>query len=227
MVIDIDGLPVTLIRKRIKHLNLRIHRTGSVRISAPIDWSLDGIYRFLRDKKNWIEHHRERLLLNRPIESSQSLETGDFVFFLGQRVVLELHQGASKNEARLEQTVLHLYIQSGHPAEKTGDVLNHWYRQQMQQHLPMLCEKWENRIGVHAQTYNIRRMETRWGSCHPIKKNITLNLKLIQKPLICLEYVIVHELVHLLEASHNKRFHALMTQFMPDWRQVKKRLEQG
>ena len=101
---------------------------------------------------------------------------------------------------------------------------NEQQRQEMRALLPTLIQKWEVIIGVRVNEWHIRAMKTRWGTCHPLKKRICLNLHLMQKPLICLEYVIVHELVHLLEASHNQRFYALMTQFMPEWKEYKRLL---
>ena len=101
--------------------------------------------------------------------------------------------------------------------EKTP-MLTAEHREQMKALLPPLFEKWEAIIGVKANAWGIKAMKTRWGSCNTVKKRIWMNLHLIHKPRICLEYVLVHELVHLLEASHNKRFYALMTEFMPEWK---------
>lgn len=103
------------------------------------------------------------------------------------------------------------YLQSTHH-------LTHEHREQMKALLPPLFEKWEAIIGVKANEWGIKAMKTRWGSCNTVKKRIWLNLHLMHKPQICLEYVLVHELVHLLEPSHNKRFYALMTEFMPEWK---------
>jgi len=105
-----------------------------------------------------------------------------------------------------------------HANQKTAPVLTNTHRQQMKELLPPLFEKWEAIIDVKAHEWGVKAMKTRWGSCNTVKKRIWINLHLIHKPRICLEYVLVHELVHLLEASHNKRFYALMTEFMPDWK---------
>ena len=224
MILEMDGLSVQLLRKRIKNLNLRIHRSGEVQVSAPMALPLDLVYRFLHDKREWIDGHRRRLQ-SKPLEHINSLETGDMVFFWGQRVALIVHEIPKKIHVELDHATLHLFVKSGTSLDQKQIVLNHWYRGQMQQQLPELFQKWEAMIGVHADTYGIKLMKTRWGSCNTHKKRIVLNLRLVQKPLICLEYVIVHELVHLLEASHNKRFYALMENFMPHWKQVKIQLE--
>lgn len=105
-----------------------------------------------------------------------------------------------------------------HVSQPPVPVLTSEHREQMKTILPPLFEKWEAIIGVKANDWGVKAMKTRWGSCNTVKKRIWINLYLIHKPRICLEYVLVHELVHLLEASHNKRFYALMTEFMPDWK---------
>lgn len=224
MIIEIDGLPVTLLRKRIKNLNLRIHRTGNVQISAPLKHPIDSIYRFLQDKRAWIDNHRQRLLQIQQNETPKTLQSGDGIFFLGHRYEPIHHESAQKNEIVIEHGLLHFFMRPDITVLQQQLCLTRWYHQQMLQRLPCLCAKWENIIGVNANKVQIRTMKTRWGSCNIVKKQITLNLRLIQKPLICLEYVIVHELVHLLEASHNKRFYAFMSQFMPDWKQAKNQL---
>ncbi|MCX7114543.1 MAG: SprT family zinc-dependent metalloprotease [Gammaproteobacteria bacterium] len=223
MIIELDGIPVTLLRKRVKNINLRIQPTGDVRISAPIKMSLDVVHRFLQDKRVWIDSHRSRLQAQ-PQDSPQTLQTGDSLLFLGQRYDVLIHETATKNHLTFEHQKFNFFVKPDVTLKQKQALLTAWYHAQMQQRLPTLFEKWETVIGVHALSYRIRTMKTRWGSCHPIKKDICLNLRLMQKPPICLEYIMVHELVHLLEASHNRRFHAFMTQFMPDWKIVKRLL---
>lgn len=225
MQLELDGLPITLLRKRIKHLNLRIHQTGTVQISAPLALPLDKVYHFLNDKRAWIEFHRQRLLQREPMTITKTLQPGEKLFFLGHALSIHIHETLRKNHIISDHNALHFFIKPELTLEKKQALLKRWYREQMQSRLPDLFKKWEFIIGVHAHTYTIKLMKTRWGSCHPSQKRISLNLKLIEKPLICLEYVIVHELIHLLEASHNKRFYALMSQFMPEWKQVKMQLD--
>jgi predicted metal-dependent hydrolase len=220
MLIEMEGLAVKLLRKPVKNINLRIHRTGDVQVSVPLRLPLNSVYDFLSDKRQWIENHRRRLQMLTP-EPPMLLETGELLSFLGQRYALKIHEGFVKQRIELAGEDLHFFTRQSATLEQKQRLLTHWYRDQMRYYLPTLFEKWEALIGVKATTYGIKIMKTRWGSCHPIKKRIWLNLRLIEKPLICLEYVIVHELIHLLEASHNKRFYALMDQYMPEWRRVK------
>ncbi|MDP3560477.1 MAG: SprT family zinc-dependent metalloprotease [Legionellaceae bacterium] len=224
MLIEMDGLTAKLSRKRIKNINVRIQRSGDVHVSAPMKLPLDFVYRFLQDKREWIDGHRQKIQAQTPA-LPKTLQTGDMLFFLGQAYIVMLHETAKQNRIEHDHSMLHFFVKMDTSVAKKQVLLNRWYHVQMQERLPELFAKWEAIIGVQARTHTIKLMKTRWGSCQPIKKHICLNLRLIQKPLICLEYVIVHELVHLLEASHNKRFYALMSQFMPEWKSVKMRLE--
>jgi predicted metal-dependent hydrolase len=112
-------------------------------------------------------------------------------------------------------------------ATQRGVVLYKWYRKQFKSMVPALLAKWEAVIGVHADEWGVKRMKTRWGTCTPDAKRIWLNLELAKKPMNCIEYVIVHELIHLLERNHNARFKALMTQYMPLWNQYRAELNEA
>lgn len=224
MMIEMEGFAVKLIRKRIKNLNLRIHSGGDVSISAPMKLPFDLITRYLSDKREWIEHHRKKLQAM-PDERINLLETGDMLFFLGQRYELLVHEASLKNGVEINNGTINLFIKQSSTLKQKQTIVNRWYREQMLQRLPRLFEKWEALMGVKQNDYGIKMMKTRWGSCNTVKKRIWLNLRLIHKSPMCLEYVIVHELVHLLEPSHNKRFYALMDRFMPDWKRAKMLLE--
>jgi predicted metal-dependent hydrolase len=221
MLIEMSDFSVTLQRKRIKNINLRIGTTGEVRLSAPLRMPLPIIYNFLHQKSSWIVLHRQRLLKAEP---TQDLLFGDYVRFQGKSYQLHCHETKTNQRMELRDNLLHLYIKSDACHAYKQKFLTQWYFSQMQQCLPPLFKKWESAIGVSVNKISIKHMKSRWGSCHPIKKHITLNLRLIEKPVNCLEYVIVHELVHLLEASHNQRFYALMDHYLPNWNQSKKQL---
>lgn len=223
MLIEMNGYAVTLQRKPIKNINLRIQRTGEVRLTAPLKMPLHVITNFLHSKQMWIETHRHRLTqLKKP--TLQQFITGEHILFQGKTYELQLRETTHEPRIEIANHQLHLFIKPNASDTEKHRFLKQWYHDQMQAYLPSLFDKWESIIGVNATQIRIKHMKSRWGSCHPIKKHITLNLRLIEKPLICLEYVIVHELVHLLEASHNQRFHALMTHYLPDWKLIKKTL---
>ncbi|OGV26755.1 MAG: hypothetical protein A3F18_02210 [Legionellales bacterium RIFCSPHIGHO2_12_FULL_37_14] len=224
MLIDIDGLEVKLHRKKIKNINLRIKNCGTVFLSIPYKLALDEAFEFIKNKRLWIDFH----LTNLKAEANDKPRLfipGEFIFFLGKRYELMLHKSYTKNSIKLHQGTINFYLKEDISIAKKQALLNHWYLLKMQKMLPSLLQKWEKIIGVKVYTVHIRNMQTRWGSCTPTKQRISLNIKLMEKPLRCLEYVIVHELVHLIEASHNKHFHALMTKFMPDWKLIKAKLK--
>lgn len=221
--IEMNGFSVTLQRKKIKNINLRLSRTGEIQISAPIKTPLNTIHNFLHLKRSWIEMHRNRLILLKSDQPSQ-LISGEYINFQGNHYELQVHEVSTKPHVVLHENQLQFFI-SSHASKLDKELLlEKWYRNQMELILPFLFNKWQKIIGVTVNKINIKRMKSRWGSCHPIKKQITINLRLIEKPIICLEYVIVHELVHLLEASHNHRFQALMTHYLPEWKQIQKKL---
>jgi len=124
----------------------------------------------------------------------------------------------------LRHGTLELHVSSEHGSDYREALLYNWYRRQMKQQLPELVAKWEQIIGVQVTECKIKRMKTRWGTCNPLARRIWLNLELIKKPVHCLEYIIVHELVHILEKHHNDRFKGLMDQYLPLWRQHREEL---
>lgn len=219
-IISIAGFDIHISRKRIKNVILRIDRQGNVKVSAPMRCSLDFIQQFLYKKQDWITTNQARLS-QQPLPSSPSFESGEEHLFLGQTYVLKVHEYAEQNSIVMEGNHLCCYVKSQATQEVRRALISHWQRQQMQLLLPELFQKWQATIGVQVNQWVIRAMKTRWGSCNTTKKRICLNLHLIQYPLVCLEYVVVHELVHLLEASHNQRFYALMSTYMPEWKEFR------
>ena len=227
MMIEMDGVPIQLSRKRIKNINLRINAQGEVKVSAPLKLPLLFVHRFLQEKKEWISGRRKQLQSYVAIPCAKDLKTGEKHFFLGNSYTLIVHENSMKPSFWIDKGLMNCCVTAQTTSLEKHDLLQCWYRQQMKLVLPDLIKKWELIIGVDVEWWGVKAMKTRWGSCNPLKKRIWINLHLMQKPLICLEYVIVHELVHLLEASHNTRFYALMSQYMPDWRVYQKQLKMG
>lgn len=223
MLIEMSGFSIRVQKKQIKNINLRISRAGEVQVSAPIKTPMNVIYSFLHGKSAWIEHHRSRLV-HQKIQRLQHWITGEYIPFQGVNYELIVRETHETTHIELDGEQLFLYVPPNATNELKEQLVQRWYYLQMEHCLPALFVKWQSIMNVQANQIKIKRMTSRWGSCHPIKKNITLNLRLIEKPLICLEYVIVHELVHLSEASHNHRFHALMSHYLPNWKEIKKQL---
>ena len=216
--IEIDGIPIEILRKPIKNMHLRIYPPdGRVCVSAPLRLSLTHIYKQIETKRAWLHTQRAKLqALPAPIEPQ--LQNGECHYFLGQPYTLSLDEYQGVACVQLQGNQLQLCASpNSTPQQKLG-ILKKWHQTQMQLLIPALIEKWQPLMGVTVAAWGSKTMKTRWGSCNVRTHRIWLNLILITKPEKCLEYVLIHEMVHLLEASHNQRFHQLMDNFMPDWR---------
>lgn len=225
MIIEIDGIPIELLRKPIKSINLRIYPPdGLVKVSAPMRFSEQLIRQHLQAKSEWIRTHRDRIKNNAPCKD-ELLQTGTSVQFMGKSYFLIITEHNGPSQIKINAEVMYCYIQPNSSEAQKQKLIEQWYRREMESLIPELIKYWEIKIGVKVVQWGIKKMKTRWGSCNTRARRIWLNLSLIKKPLLCLEYVLVHELVHLLEASHNQRFYALMTQFMPNWREHQFTLE--
>lgn len=224
MVIEMDNISIEIVRKPIKHVYLRVSTsTGKVSVSAPLRLPLAAIQAQLDAKRAWI-HKAHARAMAREGSSPLTMEHGEQHYFLGKSYSLVVHPVAHLKGIIIEETCIHGFFSAQSVAERKA-LLHAWYKQQMQALVPDLIKKWEPIIGVSVYAFGVKSMKTRWGSCNVVAHRIWLNLNLIQKPLVCLEYVLVHEMVHLLEANHSKRFYALMTRFMPQWREHQKQLE--
>lgn len=221
--LEIAGIVVEVRRKSVKNLTLRINATGQIKLSAPLRLSQTTIQTFLNQKEHWITTHLARLR-TRPLSPVSSLNHSAMISLFDNQVCLHLH-AHHRLHYIYEQNILHCYLPDVHHLAAKQRLLQQWYLEQMQPVLTRLLQHWQSIIGVNISHCSIRSMKTRWGSCQPATQRITINLQLVHYPLVCLEYVVVHELVHLLEASHNRRFYTLMTQFMPNWRQYKAMLQ--
>ena len=222
--IEVDGITIEILRKPIKNMHLRIYPPdGRVQISAPLKLSLKTIRQQLEMKLEWLHKHRARLQAQ-PITPEPTIQTGEFHHFLGRTYTLNVIDSPRLAKISLKDDILLLSIKPHSTVVEKKALLTQWYRSQMQSLVPLLIAKWQPLIGVSVASWGTKIMKTRWGSCNIRTRRIWLNLGLIKKPIACLEYVLVHEMVHLLEASHNARFHQLMDTFMPEWRDHKKLL---
>lgn len=206
-----------LYRKRIKNINIRINSEGLVCVSAPLKCNLQVIRNFLQNKQQWILHHRTQLL-NRRLLIAPQIQNSNWISILGKNYEFIIHDNAKSQAIILEDNHILCHFKANTTDEKKQIIFRQWQRNQLKTPILDRLQKWEKIIGVKVNRWIIKTMKTRWGSCNPLSKQISLNLYLIHFPIGCVEYVIVHELVHLLEASHNKRFYALMAQFMPEWK---------
>ncbi len=217
--IIVNGLRVEIVRKDIKNLHLGVYPPqGRVRVAAPLRVSNDAVRLAVIGKLGWIKRQQARFEAQ-PRQSEREMTSGESHYFLGQRYRLRVvnHDGPAKILVPNKSTI-ELRIRPGTDHRQRERVLQRWYRQQLRELIPPMLNKWQTIVGVEVDEWAIKKMKTKWGACNMDARRIWLNLELAKKPVPCLEYVIVHEIVHLLERHHNDRFIALMNKYLPHWR---------
>jgi predicted metal-dependent hydrolase len=226
--LTVSGIRVEVVRKDIKNLHLGVYPPqGRVRVAAPLVISDEAVRLAVIDKLGWIKRQRARFA-EQPRQSQREMVNGESHYFLGQRYRLRVHElDAPARVAVRGIASIDLFVRPGTSAAQREAVLLHWYRDQLKALIPPLLEKWQPILGVQASHWGIKKMKTKWGSCNPSAHSVWLNLELAKKPVLCLEYIVVHELVHLLERNHSDRFTALMDGFMPNWRVCRETLNSG
>jgi predicted metal-dependent hydrolase len=223
-LIHLGELPVQVFRKKIKNLHLSVlPPNGRVRISAPETQSLERIKAYAVTKLPWIRQ-QQRKLRGQDRESIHRYAERESHYLWGRRYLLKLVETDGTPGIALKATSMNLRHRPGTSEQRRGEILEEWYRETLKAAVLPLLEKWEKRIGVQCSGFHVQRMRTKWGSCSHARKTIRLNSELARKPKPCLEYLIVHELIHLLEPTHNARFRALLDQHLPNWQNRKKTL---
>ena len=233
----IAGIEIELVRKRIKNVNLRIYAPeGRVRVSAPHRTSETFIADFVSAKAPWIRKQQARIAALPPTPEL-SYTDGEEHVFLGQSHTLVLHKATGRPSVTFDSTdstdsadstdstdstarVIHIHARDPQDAQAVERLLKRAYRSELQRLLDAYIPRWEEQLGVRSTNIRIRSMKRKWGACRPRTADIVFNLELIKHPTICTDYVVLHELTHLLEGSHNARFQAILTQHMPRWREV-------
>ena len=222
--IKLGTIAIAVEQKNIKNIHLSVYPPlGKVKISAPQRMNLDTIRVFALSKLRWIKKQQE-IFANQDREAKREYLTRESHYFKGKRYLLKVIEQNAKPKIILKYSEIELYIRPNTTIAKRKLVLDEWYRAELKKTVPKMLETWEKKIGVQCHEFGIKKMRTKWGTCNPKIKRIWLNLELAKKPPECLEYIIVHELVHLLERTHNHRFIAFMDQFMPKWKFYKEAL---
>jgi predicted metal-dependent hydrolase len=217
--IEVSNIAIQVKRKHIKNMHLAVYPPdGLVKISAPIATNQEVIRLFAVSKLGWLKK-RIKSFQDQDRETPREFVSGESHYYKGHRYLLKVLETKGKPHINLSGSKkMMLYVNAGAAVADKHQVLQEWYREQLKQQLPTLIAKWEKVINVSCDDWGVKRMRTKWGSCNRDAKRIWLNLELAKKPPLCLEYIIVHELVHLHERNHNDRFVRLMNQFMPKWR---------
>lgn len=226
--IKVSDLEIEVIRKDIKNLHLAVHPPdGRVRASSPLLLDDEAIRLAVISKLAWIRGQQTKFR-DQDRQSIRDYVTGESHYLWGERYLMNViyHQAPPQVEVR-NKSKIDLYVREGSDRNKREEVLQEWYREQLKAAIPDLIDKWEDIIGEEVAGWGVKRMKTKWGTCTIEERRIWLNLELAKKSPLCLEYIIVHEMVHLLERHHNDRFVGLMDQFMPKWRLHRDELNQA
>lgn len=222
--IDLGEIRIEVIRKDIKNLHLSVlPPQGAVRIAAPSHMNLDTIRVFAISKLAWIKT-QQRKMREQDREAPREYRDRESHYVWGRRYLLRRMEKESAPRVELKQTRLLLQVRPGTNEKRSREILDAWYREQLRAALPDLIAKWEPLMGVKVGHVFVQRMKTRWGSCNPASRAIRLNTDLARKPAGCLEYILVHEMAHLIEPTHNARFVAVIEMFLPQWQYLRKQL---
>ena len=218
--ISVSGIPVEVVRKDIKNLHLGVYPPmGRVRVAAPLVISDDAVRLAVIDKLGWIKRQRAQFA-KQPRQSEREMVNGESHYVWGRRYRLRVHEQSGPPRVALRGVAsIDLFVRPGSTAPARQNTLQTWYRAALRAAIADLLAQWQPLLGVQVAGWGIKKMKTKWGSCNVQARRIWLNLELAKTPVQCLEYIVVHELVHLIERHHNERFTALMGQHMPDWPQ--------
>ena len=208
-----------MVRKDIKNMHLAVYPpNGRIRLSAPEGTDKEVLRLFTISKLGWIKK-QVKSFEEQAREVRREFVSGESHYFQGKRFLLEVIDAEDKNRIELKgNKKIFMYCKPGTAKARRAELLKEWYRSELKKQIPPLIKRWEEKIGVNSNDWRVKQMKTKWGACNIEAKRIWLNLELAKKPKICLEYIIVHELVHLLERNHNDRFVSYLDEFMPKWR---------
>jgi len=214
---------ITIIRKDVKHINLKVKPGGEVILTVPTHSDERDIAYVLKKRARWIdkkiaffETHRDR--------GEKEYVSGENFKYLGRNYRLKVIESGNEG-VKLQRGYLQVFVKRGDNLERKKRLLKQWYTQKAEQHFHKAINKYKPIVKQEIETVRIREMKTRWGSCNPHKGYINLNLKLIEKPSECIEYVVFHELAHLVHPNHSLRFYNYLSLYMPDWKKRKEKLD--
>ncbi|MDP3517740.1 MAG: SprT family zinc-dependent metalloprotease [Pseudohongiella sp.] len=224
--IVLGDMVIQVNRKAVRNVHLSVHPPeGDVRLVAPVSTRLDVARAYAISKLGWIRE-RQRELREQARETPRQFVTRESHSVWGRRYVLDLQEVDAKPSVTLQHRKIILRVRPGSDADKRAEVIHEWHKQLLHKLLPPLIQKWEGKLDVHVNGYYLRRMKTKWGSCNAGAGNIRLNTELVKKPKDLVEYVLVHEMVHLIEPRHSERFVALLNEHYPSWREARAELNE-
>ena len=226
--IEVAGIRVEVVRKDIKNLHLGVYPpNGRVRVAAPSRFDEESVRLAVVTKLGWIKR-KQKQFIDQERQSRRELITGESHYYAGQRYRLDVLEKDAPPTVKIRNNkTIVMQVRPGSSYSKRDELLNKWYRERLKEQIPGLVAYWEPRVGVKLQEVRIKKMKTHWGTCNIEAARIWLNLELIKKPQICLEYILVHEMIHLIERHHNDRFLRVIESVMPRWRSYRGLLNQS
>jgi predicted metal-dependent hydrolase len=220
----LGDISVDVVYKDIKNLYLSVYPpTGRIRISAPRRMDLETIRVYAISKLAWIRKQQTKLR-QQERESARDFVNRESPYYLGERYLLRVSETDSPSKVMLDHSTIEMRFRPKTDTEKRRKLLDEWYRLRFKEIIPAMIQKWESKLSVSVKEFGVKKMKTKWGSCNQRAGRIWLNLELVKKPRHCIEYVLVHEMVHLLERKHGERFTSYMDQALPLWPSSKQEL---
>jgi predicted metal-dependent hydrolase len=226
--IIVNGLVIDVVRKDIKNLHLAVYPpNGRIRVATPLRINDEAVRLFTISKMAWIKRQQAKFL-EQERQSAREFVSGESHYYQGHRYLLDvIYRDGTPTVTIRNNKTMDLFVRPGSDVTARERVLTTWYRRQLKEEIAPLITKWEVIIGVGVAEWGVKQMKTRWGTCNIKARRIWLNLELIKKPIHCLEYVIVHEMIHLFERHHNDRFVAYMNRYMPLWQHYRAELNRS
>lgn len=222
----IGELQITFIRKDVKNVHLTVHPPdGRITLVAPSTTRFDVARAYAISKLRWIRQQQQQLLAQARESPRECIER-ETHFLWGRRYLLKVRQANARPRIDLDHGNLTLTVRPNTEQAKRAEIIHNWHKSLLHDSIPPLIAKWEEILGVQVHKYFLQRMKTRWGSCHHAACHIRLNTELVKKPKHLLEYVIVHEMIHLIEPTHNSTFVALLSEHYPAWREARAELNE-
>jgi len=222
--LNVGGIDISAEKKQIKNMYIRvIPPDGKVKITAPMSATEDAIRMFAVSRIAWIKKQRQKFV-EQPRQTERRYVTGESYYLWGKRYRLDVIYSNVRNDISISGQKIVLQVRKDSTPQQRANVMDEWYREVLKNAIPSVFEKCERLVGVKAKEWQVKNMRTKWGTCNIQAKRVWLNLQLAKKTPECLEYVIIHELVHLLEKNHNDAFKGYMNSFYPNWRTVKANL---
>jgi hypothetical protein len=219
--LELNGLSVEVVRKPIKHMHLGVYPPeGRVRIAAPKGTPTEVIRLFAIGKLPWIRRQQARFAAQARDSPLEYIERESH-YLWGKRYLLRVFEVDAAPAIRLRAKTIDLQVRPGADLASRRDVIETWYRNQLREALPPLLDKWQRLLNVRPKRIHLQRMKTKWGSCNSTSRSIRLNTELAKKPAECLEYVLMHELTHLVVRNHGDRFVRILDRAMPQWREIR------